>query len=84
MNEPKTEFEKLQNTHRVALNLAVLLDIGTFPGKHAFGLHECKEMIKALVEELAQKLQPQVIPPPAPAIVPAPAPESAPPAPAAA
>ena len=66
MTDPIKEREALQNTYRVSMNLLVLLDIGLWPGKHAIGIEECKNMIQALRDDAANKLQSLIPPPSAP------------------
>jgi hypothetical protein len=55
-----------ENTHRVAMNILILLDIGLFPGKHTLGLEECKGFIAAIRDDSAAKMQSLVPPPPLP------------------
>ncbi len=83
MNEE--ERAATQKVVRVGINLGVLLDIGLFPGQHAFGIQECKDLVKGVVAEAQARLN-SLTPPPPPAAPPAPTltPPPAPAAPAAA
>jgi hypothetical protein len=59
------ERKATQKIIRVGINLGVLLDVGMFPGQHAFGITECQEMVKGIVAEAQQRLN-SLTPPPAP------------------
>lgn len=59
--DPQKIKEIAQTTYRVANNLMVLLDIGLFPGKHAVGIEECRGLVKAIVDDAKNKMEPQIM-----------------------